>query len=72
MDAPRYLDVAGAAGYLSISTSYLSKLVSRRKIPFLKIGRLVRFDRSALDRWIGRRQVFPRGWATSGDEKVTR
>ena len=44
MDGHRYLDVAQAAEYLSLSTSYLFKLVSRRKVPFIKIGRLVRFD----------------------------
>ena len=62
MDA-RYLDVVGAAAYLSISTSYLSKLVSRKRIPFLKLGRCVRFDRTQLDRWASRRQVLPRDWA---------
>jgi excisionase family DNA binding protein len=62
MDVPRYLDVASAAAYLSLSTSYLFKLVSRRKVPFIKIGRLVRFDRNALDKWAGRRQVLPKDW----------
>lgn len=64
MDPNRYLDIAGAAEYLSLSTSYLFKLVSRRKVPFIKIGRLVRFDRSALDKWAGRRQVLPKDWMT--------
>ena len=58
----KYFDVAGASAYLSISTSYLSKLVSRRKIPFLKIGRRVVFDRGLIDRWASRRQVLPRDW----------
>ncbi len=62
---PRYLDVARAAGYLSISTSYLNKLVSRRKVPFIKFGRLVRFDSVALDRWAARRQVLPRDWESA-------
>jgi excisionase family DNA binding protein len=64
MDPNRYLDVAGAAEYLSLSTSYLFKLVSRRRIPFIKMGRLVRFDRNALDKWAGRRQVLPKDWMT--------
>lgn len=62
METQRYLDVAGAGAYLALSTSYLSKLVSRRRIPFIKLGRLVRFDRNALDKWASRRQVLPRDW----------
>ena len=64
--AAHYLDVAGAAAYLSLSTSYLTKLVSRKKIPHLKIGRRVVFDTRLLDRWAARRQVLPRDWGTGG------
>ena len=60
---PRYLGVIAAADYLCISTSYLSKLVSRRRIPFIKVGRRVVFDRGLIDRWASRRAVLPKGWA---------
>ena len=62
----KYLDVAGAAAYLAISTSYLSKLVSRKKIPFIKLGRRVVFDRILLDRWAARRTCWPRDWGAGG------
>ncbi|MGA2534247.1 MAG: excisionase family DNA-binding protein [Candidatus Aminicenantales bacterium] len=67
MDEPgRFFDVTGAAAYIGVSTSYLFKLVSRRRIPYIKLGRLVRFDRQQLDRWMSRRQVLPRDWNTGG------
>jgi excisionase family DNA binding protein len=50
--APRYLDVRGTAAYLALTRKALYHRVSRRSIPFIKVGRLLRFDRQALDRWI--------------------
>lgn len=63
MDGQRYLDCAGAAAYLAISESYVQKLVSRRRVPFIKLGRRVVFDARQLDRWAARRQVLPKDWA---------
>lgn len=62
----RYLDVAGAASYLCVSRSYLNKPVSRRRIPFAKIGRRVLFDRLALDKWTARRPILPKDWIEGG------
>ncbi len=61
-DEARFLDLAGAAARLCVSKSYLSKLVMRRRIPYIKLGRLLRFDVAQLDRWALRRQVLPRDW----------
>jgi excisionase family DNA binding protein len=40
---------------LSVSTLYT--WVSQRKIPFVKLGRLLRFDTQAIDRWIRKNTV---------------
>lgn len=61
----RYLNIEAASQYLSLSISYLQKLTSRRRVPFVKIGRRCIYDRRLLDRWAARRQVLPRDWGTS-------
>jgi excisionase family DNA binding protein len=53
------LDVNGAAEFLSLKQSRIRAAVFRREIPYLKIGGLVRFRRSDLERWIESRLVSP-------------
>jgi excisionase family DNA binding protein len=62
VDDARYLSIEQASEYLGLSISYVQKLCSRRRVPFLKIGRRCLFDRALLDRWMARRQVLPRDW----------
>jgi excisionase family DNA binding protein len=62
----RYLDIEGAARYMALSVSYVQKLTSRRRIPFIKLGRRCLYDRVLLDRWMARRQVLPRDWTAGG------
>jgi excisionase family DNA binding protein len=35
-------------------------MVSQRRIPYVKAGRLVKFDLKAIDAWIERHSVKPR------------
>ncbi|MBR6423194.1 MAG: helix-turn-helix domain-containing protein [Bacteroidales bacterium] len=61
-DAPaNYLTLAEAAAFLGLKKSYLYKLTSTRQIPFFKYGgRLVLFDRAALETWrAARLQAVP-------------
>jgi len=37
---------------LSISVGSIYNLVSRRRIPFVKIGRRIRFDLGDISRWV--------------------
>lgn len=48
----RLLNVSEAARYLGIKESRLRRAVARKEIPFIKIGRLVRFGQFELDQWI--------------------
>ena len=46
------LDVNGAAEYLGVTPRYVRLLRSRREIPIIKIGALVRFDPADLDAFV--------------------
>ncbi|HHT9134605.1 MAG TPA: helix-turn-helix domain-containing protein [Candidatus Avalokitesvara rifleensis] len=48
----RLIGIKEAAGYLDISVNTLYTWVSQKRIPYVKIGRLVKFDLEALDRFI--------------------
>lgn len=54
------MDIESAAGYTTLSVSYLQELTSQRRVPFARIGRRCLFDRVALNKWIARRAVLPR------------
>ena len=55
------LSLEAAALFLGFKKSYLYKLTSTRQIPFYKYGgRLIKFDRAALESWrAARLQVVP-------------
>lgn len=48
-----------AAEYLGLSAKTLSVEVCRRRlrIPYIKVGRKVVYERAALDRWLAERRV---------------
>lgn len=52
MPAQRLTDVPGVAEYLGTTERHIRELVYRRRIPFVKVGRAVRFDLRTIDRWI--------------------
>jgi len=48
----RLLDVEGAAEYLSVTPRFIRRLVAERRLPFVKLGRHLRFDTADLDRFV--------------------
>lgn len=55
------MDAGAAAKYLNCSTRLVQELWNRREIPAIKVGRLVRFHKDDLDRYIdSHRQGNPR------------
>jgi excisionase family DNA binding protein len=46
-----------AARYLSVSVPYLRKLKARGKIPFVPMGRGVRFRVKSLNEWAEKREI---------------
>ncbi len=56
----RLLDIKEVSVYTGLSTHTLYTMVSQRRIPFVKLGRLTKFDRYELDRWITSQSVKAR------------
>lgn len=55
--APPLLDIKQAAAHLGISRQYLYRLVSEKKISFVRIGTNIRFAPSDLQDWIDSKRV---------------
>ena len=53
----RLLDIQEVAIYTGLSVHTLYTMVSQRRIPFVKLGRLTKFDREELDKWIAGHSV---------------
>lgn len=46
-----------AAAYIGCTPLTLRQWVSRRRVPFVRVGRLVRFRKSDLDDWLEKNRV---------------
>ena len=53
----RYLGIRDCSDYLGITRGTLYVWVCHRKIPYLKVGRLVKFDLRAIEGWLKKRSV---------------
>ena len=51
------LDIAALAARLGVGERFVRRLVNERRIPFLKIGRHVRFDAADVEAWISDSRV---------------
>ena len=57
MEETQILDIRSAARFVGLKPSTLYALVSARKIPHLKLGRAVRFEKKMLSEWIESHRV---------------
>ena len=55
----RLLTIQEASQYTGLSVHTLYTMVSQRRIPYVKIGRLVKFEKEQLDKWIKYQTVMP-------------
>jgi excisionase family DNA binding protein len=55
------LDLRTVADRLGVKPRHVRRLVSERRIPFLKWGRLLRFDAAELDSWLDQARVPTNG-----------
>ncbi len=46
------LDVGALADLLGVTPRFVRRLVQERRVPFLKIGKFVRFDPREIEEWI--------------------
>ena len=53
------LSVEAAAEYLSTSPRFIRRLVAERRVPYVKVGRLVRLTPEDLDHFIAAGRVEP-------------
>ncbi len=55
----KLLGVAEGAQYTGLSIHTVYAMVSQRRIPYVTVGRLVKFDVPMLDAWIQKNTVMP-------------
>jgi excisionase family DNA binding protein len=53
------MDIATVAEWLGVGERHVRRLISERRIPFVKWGHFVRFDRAQVDEWLRMNQVAP-------------
>jgi excisionase family DNA binding protein len=53
----RLIGVEGLAAWLDVEIVFVRRLVAERRIPFLKIGKYVRFDPVEVSAWINDQRV---------------
>jgi len=56
---PRYLRIPQAAGYLGLAPKTIYRLAEEKRIPHIRKGRTLFFDRLALDKWMQSGAVRP-------------
>ena len=54
---PVLLDIEGVATHLNITVRHVRRLVLERRIPHLKVGRLLRFDPEEIAAWLRATEV---------------
>ncbi|MCB0327955.1 MAG: helix-turn-helix domain-containing protein [Bdellovibrionales bacterium] len=52
---PKLMSIREASKYLGIKESRLRKATRLRELPFMRVGRLIRFERDHLDQWINKK-----------------
>ncbi|MHB8437498.1 MAG: helix-turn-helix domain-containing protein [Acidimicrobiales bacterium] len=58
------LDIAALAEWLSTTPRHVRRLVAEHRIPYLKCGHFVRFDREDVARWLAAARVPARDTQT--------
>jgi excisionase family DNA binding protein len=51
------IDICGVAEVLGVTPRHIQRLVAERRIPYLKVGRFVRFDRAELNDWLDQQRL---------------
>jgi excisionase family DNA binding protein len=53
----RLLNISEAAEYLGVTKGTLYVWACRRRVPFVKIGRLTKFDPGDLEKWVAMKKI---------------
>ena len=57
---PHLLTIDQLVERLGTSTRHVRRLIAERRIPYLKVGKFVRFDREEISRWLDDSRVAQR------------
>jgi excisionase family DNA binding protein len=57
----KLIDIQTLSTLLSIKPKTIYDWVHKNQIPYVKIGRLVRFDENEIKRWLGSKQIKTSG-----------
>ena len=55
----RYVRIEGIAAYTALTVRHLHDLTRRREIPHIRVGKVVLYDKVAVDEWLSGRQTQP-------------
>ena len=51
---PQLLDIDHLAAHLGTSHRHIRRLIAEKRIPYVKVGRLIRFDPGEIREWLDR------------------
>lgn len=49
---PQLIDIKTLTERLDVTVRHIRRLVQERRIPYIKVGRLIRFDPNEIDQWL--------------------
>jgi excisionase family DNA binding protein len=49
---PRLLNIDELAERLGVTTTHIRRLVAEKRLPYLKVGKFVRFDPAEITEWL--------------------
>lgn len=67
---PSLVDVETLARGLGVGTRHVRRLVAERRIPFVKVGKLVRFDLVEIATWLDAHRVETRDRSVEGSGRL--
>jgi excisionase family DNA binding protein len=53
------MDIDAVASVLGVTRRHVQRLVAERRIPFLRVGRFIRFDEVSLNVWLDQQRCEP-------------
>lgn len=56
-DKAPVLSVTQLADELGVSVRYVRRIIAERRIPYVKVGHLIRFQREEVERWVEANRV---------------
>lgn len=65
----KLLGINECAAYLDVTPDTIYKWISRQKIPHIKLGRLIKFDKEKLDNWLKKKSIRSRSSERLDPEK---